>query len=68
MTMSEAGKFMQTNVEALTSGESGGSTQYQCYDKYKTTVSHGTPTSVRTCDICLHHYVYRPRVKSICPR
>ena len=68
VTMSEAERFMQANVEALTSGEGGGGSQYMCYDEYKEYVNHGTPTRVRTCDICDHHLVYKPRTKSICPR
>ena len=33
MTMSEAERFMQANVEALTSGESGGGHVVACYCK-----------------------------------
>lgn len=68
MTMSEAEKFMKANIEALTLDEPGGGTQYECYDEYKEYVSRGTARKVRTCDICTHHLVYKPKTKSICPR
>ena len=68
MTMSETEKFMQANVEALTLGEPGGGTRYECYDRYKLYTSTGTLTTVRTCDICDYKQVYKPRTKSVCPR
>ena len=61
-------KFMQANVEALTLGEPGGGTRYECYDRYKLYTSTGTLTTVRTCDICDYQQVYKPRTKSVCPR
>ena len=68
MTMSETEKFLQANVEALTLGEPGGGTRYECYDRYKLYTSTGTLTTVRTCDICDYQQVYKPRTKSVCPR
>ena len=63
---SKADDLFSANVEALASQESGG--VYECYDRYKLYVSHGTLTNVRTCDICGYQQVYRPRTKSVCPR
>ena len=68
MNMSDAEKFMKANIEALTLGESGDGTRYECYDRYKLYTSTGTLTTVRTCDICGYQQVYKPRTKSVCPR
>lgn len=35
MNVSEAEKFMQTNIEALTSGETGGATSWLCWSEQK---------------------------------